>query len=251
MGVRSEYHEVLLERVEHKIFGSGALLQTLVPLVERFTSHLDTSGAQVGLYDLPSISVEEGWNSLTSTLTDPAKSEVLVRLTGEFDASSSERLLEELKVFGADGNVDLRLDLSGVGFFSASTIGVIVQLIEQFQKNNRLVTIESPSPEARRVFAACGLTRLLEKKILVDGEAGSSANGSVQSHVTCAQALGSWITVPPVSPLTRTIAKRGSPSHRPSSYQVHKNPLEKTFRVEDFAIDNPLDGTNAVGCGWS
>ena len=115
----------------------------------------------MGLYDLPSVTIRTGWNEQTSRLVDPSISEVVVLLEGEFDASNSEKLIERLKALVADEAVDLTLDLSRVGFFSASTIGVIVQLTETFRDKNRRLKLLSPSPEVQRVFAACGLTELL------------------------------------------------------------------------------------------
>ena len=120
----------------------------------------------MGLYDLPSITVQNGCHQLGSSLVDLPRHEAFVVLGGEFDASSSEMLMEKLKVLVANGQVDLTLDLSGVGFLSASTIGVIVELREQFRKNNRVFTVESPSAEVRRAFVACGLDSLLQTKEL-------------------------------------------------------------------------------------
>ncbi len=188
----------------------------------------------MGLYDLPSITVQNDWHQLSSTLVDLPRHETFVVLGGEFDASSSEMLMEKLKVLVANGQVDLTLDLSGVGFLSASTIGVIVELREQFRKNNRVFTVESPSAEARRVFVACGLASLLQTKELYlsadqevvnskvldgnllntkllntklsdtgeldTGELGpqsSSLEGGGETRGRSGHALGSWVTVAP------------------------------------------------------
>ena len=205
----------------------------------------------MGRYGLPSVTIEAGWDQLTSSLQDPSKSEVLVRLDGEFDASGSEKLFEQLKVLQSNGHVDLTLDLSGVGFFSASAVGVIVQLAEQFRANKRLFNVVSPSAEARRVFAACGLSSLLEAKTLEPadlhptllGSPRSNSGSRAQGHPGAGHALSSWITVPPENTGNETSPSAQANLKRPA--------LVRSTTCETVAISTSRIGTNLLGCGWS
>jgi hypothetical protein len=77
---------------------------------------------------------------------------ITVRRTHNQWASCSERLLERLEFIFSEETTEGNLDLSGVGFLSASTIGVIVQLSDQFRRQDRALNIVLPSAAARRVF---------------------------------------------------------------------------------------------------
>jgi anti-anti-sigma factor len=202
----------------------------------------------VGLYDLPSVTIEKGWNASTSHLLDPSQHEVIVRLEGEFDASNSEKLLEQLEVLVADNEVDLTLDMSGVGFFSASTLGVIVQLSEKFHGRNRRLILASPSPEVQRVFGACGLGALLNS---------SSSNNAVGTlermqanpartdrERVSKPALASWVPVPKEDAVTDGRARHSANEAR------RDNERSESLCVRGSASAAGSFETNPVGRGW-
>ncbi len=115
----------------------------------------------MGLYDLPSLIIEQDWQRSASSLQNRPNPGVLVRLGGEFDASYSEELLSKLQAVVADGGMELTLDLRDVGFFSASTIGVIVQLQQLLQNDGLSLHVVYPSTHVQKVFAASGLSSLI------------------------------------------------------------------------------------------
>jgi anti-anti-sigma factor len=214
----------------------------------------------VGLYDLPSITIATGWNELTSRLVDPSEPEVVVRLEGEFDASNSENLLEQLKVLVADEAVDLTLDLSRVGFFSASTIGVIVQLTETFRHDNRRLQLLSPSHEVQRVFSACGLSALLPQGGSAANDSGSqSSKPTVKDADGDASALASWVTVPNARIVTeeaRTVNEAPTVTEGRKPGDLSIKPLRQNFATKPLSVKGSGSvagsfATNSVGSGWS
>ena len=194
----------------------------------------------MGLYDLPSLIIEQDWQRSASPLQNRLNPGVLVRLGGEFDASYSEELLSKLQAVVADGGMELTLDLRDVGFFSASTIGVIVQLQQLLQNDGLSLHIVYPSTHVQKVFATSGLSSLIsdvseEKPHLeqpVDvGEAGDLNRGK-------AEALASWVAVPP----TETAGSTPFP----------ESPEFKGYDAEVTAMDNNDDfELGMVRCGWA
>jgi anti-anti-sigma factor len=201
----------------------------------------------VGLYDLPSVTIETGWNASTSHLLDPSQHEVVVRLEGEFDASNSEKLLEQLKVLVADNEVDLTLDMSRVGFFSASTLGVIVQLSEKFHGGNRRLKLASPSPEVQRVFGACGLGALLNSSSATNADGNREQvrtdTPSADRERVSKPALASWVSVPKANAVTDGRARHSSPEAR------RENARAESLCVRGSSAAGSFE-TNPVGCGW-
>ena len=96
---------------------------------------------------------------------------------------------------------DLRLDLSGVEFMSASTIGVIVVMHERLRQCGRSLSVRFPSVRALQLLRICGLEHL------VTGHLPNRQHGPVpesRPYRAGAEALSSWVEVPvaapPVSP---------------------------------------------------
>ena len=202
----------------------------------------------MGHFDFPSVSIETGFNQLASNLCDVSEHEVFVRLTGEFDASCSENLHERLKVLFADVTTDVNLDLSGVGFLSASTVGVIVQLAEQLRNGRRGFNIVDPSTATRRVFEACGLSQLLVQNIFDIG--GGRIGGGrlptealLQNKQMIGQALGSWVDVPRADRVSE------STECNVEHPQLDRVVMPDLFTVADIESFSSPSEANPVGCG--
>ena len=86
---------------------------------------------------------------------------VVVWVSGEHDLCSEASLVETLSWAMGLGAGHLILDLSGVSFMSAGTIGVIVSARDQLSRKSRSLAVRSPSGIARRVIDLCGLTDLI------------------------------------------------------------------------------------------
>jgi anti-anti-sigma factor len=86
---------------------------------------------------------------------------IVVWLWGEHDISTDGALwLTLATAIGLDG-AGLILDLSGVEFIGASTLGLIARARDFLRQESASLTLRSPSALARRVICLCGLNDLL------------------------------------------------------------------------------------------
>lgn len=109
----------------------------------------------------------------------------VVWLRGEYDLASVPALAELLARAIAIDDGDLVLDLRGVQFMDASTIGVLVRVDQFLGCRSRSLRLRSPSRIALRLLEVCKLTGLLETR-----------SAEVASLTATAGALGSWVAVP-------------------------------------------------------
>jgi anti-anti-sigma factor len=93
---------------------------------------------------------------------EPDADRNVVCLRGEYDMSTAPALAALLAAaIGRDGT-EVVIDLSGVEFIDAATIGVIIRAREFLQSRapSRSLTLRSPSPCARRILGLCGVAEL-------------------------------------------------------------------------------------------
>jgi anti-sigma B factor antagonist len=108
---------------------------------------------------------------------DPHQTVVWVR--GEHDISTRDRLAGKLAEAASRDAADIVVDLSGITFMDASTIGALVAARNNLRVHSRSLTFRHPSPAAQRLLDLCGLAPL------TDGRA-----------PTIGSALGTWVSVP-------------------------------------------------------
>ena len=84
----------------------------------------------------------------------------LVCLRGEYDMSTAPALAALLAAAIARDGTDVVIDLSGVDFIDAATVGVIIRAREFLQERSRSLTLRSPSPCARRILGLCGVAEV-------------------------------------------------------------------------------------------
>jgi anti-anti-sigma factor len=203
----------------------------------------------VGLYDLPSLIIEQDWQRSASSLQNRPNPGVLVRLGGEFDASYSEELLSKLRALLADGGVELTLDLRDVGFFSASTIDVIVQLQQLLQRDGLSLNVVHPSTHVQKVFVAAGLSSLIND---VSGAKAPLVEGQLRVRDFAypgrgkGEALASWVAVPP----TGTAGSPEFPAQKESPL-FSESPEFEGYNAEVTAMDNDDFELGMVRCGWA
>jgi anti-sigma B factor antagonist len=87
----------------------------------------------------------------------------LVWVRGEHDISTAPALSEALERAIALGEADLLVDMSGVTFMDASTIGVVLRACGQLRRRSRSLAVRSPSTSVRRVFELCQLADLFDQ----------------------------------------------------------------------------------------
>ncbi len=107
---------------------------------------------------------------------------IVVWLRGEHDIATDAALCLTLARAIAPDSAGLVLDLSGVEFMGASTLGVIVRARELLRQWSASLTVRSPAAFVRRVISVCGLDDLLY------------GSPEVAGAVT-GEALGSWVAV--------------------------------------------------------
>ena len=82
-------------------------------------------------------------------------------LEGEFDLGTNWSLGAALAGAASGHHADVMLDLSGVSFMDAGTVGVIVDHEGVLAAQGRVLSIRHPSRPARMVLDACALSRLV------------------------------------------------------------------------------------------
>ena len=86
----------------------------------------------------------------------------VVWITGEQDLANVRELAAALARAAAVADADLVVDLSGVEFMDASTVGVILRLRNLRAAQSAPFCVRAPSPVATRVLSACGLLELVQ-----------------------------------------------------------------------------------------
>ena len=86
----------------------------------------------------------------------------VVWLQGEYDISTVTALSQTMARTVANEGGDLVVDLSGVQFMDAATIGVLIRTRNEMRLQLRSLTLRSPSPFEQRILGLCGLTDLLD-----------------------------------------------------------------------------------------
>ena len=107
----------------------------------------------------------------------------VVWVGGEHDVATRTNLAVTIAQAAVADDADIVVDLSGVTFMDASTIGALVDARNLLRAASRSLSVRAPSPRARRVLDLCGLT------LLIDEHAAST-------QVLATTALGSWVDVP-------------------------------------------------------
>jgi anti-anti-sigma factor len=119
-----------------------------------------------------------------SSLADETDSTV-VWLHGEHDIATVATLSEVMVQAIALDDGDLVVDLRGVEFMDAATVGVIMRARGLLRLRSRSLVLRSPSRCARRLLELCGLAHLV---VLPPAE--------VMPPAGLAGALGTWVAVP-------------------------------------------------------
>ncbi len=85
----------------------------------------------------------------------------VIRLDGEYDSATTHCLTDTLVRAICRDHADLIVDLSGVTFIGAATIGQLLRARNFLRRQSRSLTLRSPSRCAERVLVLCGLTDLV------------------------------------------------------------------------------------------
>lgn len=108
----------------------------------------------------------------------------IVWLHGEHDIATRVAVVVTIARAARRDDADLLVDLSGVTFMDASTIGALVGSRNRLRARSQSLLLRSPSPRARRVLDLCGLAHLVQVRTQAAHPTGAAA------------ALGTWVDVP-------------------------------------------------------
>ena len=117
---------------------------------------------------------------------DPTRTVVWVR--GEHDVASKGSLWWAMVDAALRDGGDVVVDLSGVQFMDASTIGALIGARNRLLAVSCALTVRAPSPWARHLLEVCGLEDLIEGHAEVGHPVGPGA------------ALSTWVAVAPTGP---------------------------------------------------
>ena len=107
----------------------------------------------------------------------------VVWVGGEQDMATRVQLTAGLAEAAGLDDADVVVDISGVTFMDASTIGALVVARNGLRAHSRSLSVRDPSPSARGLLNLCGLARLIDQP-------------SAPVGVPVVTALGSWVGVP-------------------------------------------------------
>lgn len=160
----------------------------------------------------------------------------VVWLRGEHDISTVAGLSETMARAIALDDADLVVDLSGVQFMDASTIGVVIGARNFLRPRSRSLALRSPSRCARRVLDLCGLAGLVDP-------------GPVEgTRITePADALGTWVAVP----ATDRCAEASAPKPNRAEEPILVGRVIATRKVSSVDAHDPAEvrTTNVAGRG--
>ena len=86
---------------------------------------------------------------------------VVVDVAGEIDAVTVPQLWEILERLIEDGERNVVIDLSRVGFIDSTGIGVVIRAMNALKDHGGQLALRGPSPMTYQVFETVGLTKVL------------------------------------------------------------------------------------------
>lgn len=112
---------------------------------------------------------------------------ILVRMRGEHDPSTAGLVAAGLTQAIDATEGDVVIDLGGVTFMDASTIGCLARGQLRLEKCDRSLTVRCPSTAQRKLLEICQMTYLIDRQ---------------SSRGRRASALESWVEIPVTPRLT-------------------------------------------------
>lgn len=127
----------------------------------------------------------------------------VVWLRGEHDLATRVSLAVALARAARLDDAPIVIDLSGVTFMDASTVGAIVGTRNRLRERAQSLELRAPSPPALRVLELCGVVDLIQQQAL-------PSTGT-------AAALATWVDVVPVALAGEIVHEADRATSRPES----------------------------------
>lgn len=83
-----------------------------------------------------------------------------VRLLGELDMATADRLRDELARLSGDGAVLVTVDLSDLAFIDSTGLSVLISALKRLRQQGGDMALRSPTPGTRKVLEITGLTEV-------------------------------------------------------------------------------------------
>ena len=83
-----------------------------------------------------------------------------VRLLGELDMATADRLREELLRLASNGATEVTVDLSDLAFIDSTGLSVLITGLKRIRQQGGDMSLRSPTPGTRKVLEITGLTEV-------------------------------------------------------------------------------------------
>ena len=91
------------------------------------------------------------------------RSTLLVRISGELDHCSAEKIRREMdRLLGDPGIKQLVLDLEQMTFMDSSGIGVILGRYRELSRRGGEVAVKNMNPQVEKVFLLSGMNQVIK-----------------------------------------------------------------------------------------
>ncbi|MCC2320600.1 STAS domain-containing protein [Cellulomonas xiejunii] len=101
--------------------------------------------------------------------TEDVGARTVVRVAGEVDVASADRLRERLAVLLSQGRTDLVVDLTGVTFLDSTGLGLLVGTLKRVRLAGGRLELVVDSERLLKVFRITGLTQVFAIHDTLDG----------------------------------------------------------------------------------
>lgn len=135
----------------------------------------------------------------TRSYTEVEGDDTVVWLEGEHDGATLDELSKSLAEAIALTRSAVIVDLSGVEFMGAATIGALMRARHFLEARSRRLVLRAPSVSAQRILDVCGIDLIGADGVVILG---------------AARALESFVPVPAVAPVPPVEAPAAAPRAR-------------------------------------
>ena len=91
-----------------------------------------------------------------------AESKLLIALTGEIDAATSEDFYAQVSTAYEHDKKNVLFDCSALTFIDSTTLGTFVKIFKKLKSDGHSMALEHLRPNVKKLFEICALNTLME-----------------------------------------------------------------------------------------
>jgi anti-anti-sigma factor len=91
-----------------------------------------------------------------------AEEKLVISLTGEIDAATSEDFYAEVVAIYTHDKKDIEFDCAGLEFIDSTTLGTFVKLFKKVKTDGNTFVLVNVRPRIKKLFEICALDRIME-----------------------------------------------------------------------------------------